>query len=220
LLHHWLFGFRPYPGSQIHGSYWDWTTLVLRDALRKHLTPEARFLDMGTGPVAVLAIFAALRVKCRKVQAIDHLPEIVSSARNNADHLSVNIQFTCGDLFSDAEGLFDLIAFNTPYMDLETGRALGILQDERSEKRFSGGHGGGETIARFLRDAPDHLADSGLILLGVNHYHITRSTVLGLIVKSNLELVDRIENPCTKSTAYVLRRVRSQKVDEGLPKCT
>jgi len=217
LFHLWLFGYRPYPGSRIHGGYWDWTTLVLRDALRKHLSPEARFLDMGTGPVAALAIFAALRIKCKQVQAIDHLPDIVSSARNNADYLNANIQFTCSDLFSGTEGLFDVIAFNAPYMDLETGRSLGILQDEQSEKRLSGGHGGGETIARFLHDAPDHLSDNGLILLGVNHFHITRSTVLDLIARSNLEIVDRIDNPC-KSVAYVLRCVRSQKCDKGLPK--
>jgi methylase of polypeptide subunit release factors len=219
LLHLWLFGFRPCPGSLTHGAYWDWATLVLKGALRKHLNPEARFLDMGTGAVAALAIFAALRIGCRQIKAVDVLPDIVSSARKNAEQAGVNIQFGSSDLFSNIDGLFEVVAFNAPYMDPETGRALGILQDERSEKRFSGGHGGGETIARFLRDATAHLADGGLILLGVNHYHISRSTVLGLIGESNMELFDRIENRWTRAVAYILRYVGSQNSDEGSSGC-
>lgn len=204
ILHQYLFGYRPYCKSEIYGAYWDWTTLILRKALRQHLRSDSLFLDMGTGSVGVLAIFASLRLGCRRVQAVDHIPEIVSSAKRNADSLHLNIEFYCSDLFSNVDGCFDMIAFNAPYLDFERGRDLGILEDRFSEMRFSGGRGGGETIARFLHNAPEHMSDGGTLLLGVSRYHMPRSAIQDLISSSGLELRECIESSFIPSSAYLL----------------
>lgn len=159
---------------------------------------------MGTGPVGVLAIWASLRLGCKMVQAVDYIPELVSSAKRNATFLGLNVEFYCSDLFNDVNGCFDMIAFNAPYLDLERGRDIGILKDRLSEMRFSGGPGGGETIARFLHDAPAHMSDGGTLLLGVSRYHMAQSVIQSLISSSGLELRECVESFFIPSSAYLL----------------
>jgi release factor glutamine methyltransferase len=206
ILHLFLFNYRPRIENELHVGYWDWTTLILKKALRKHLKSTDSFLDMGTGYVGVLAIFANICLNCKKILAIDQLSKIISSAKKNSDRLKLNIEFCCSDLFSQVNGRFDMIAFNAPYLDIEKGRRSGIMKDELSELRFSGGVGGGETISRFLKEASKHLSDKGKILLGVNHYHIKQSTVQDLISCSGFELCECIESFYLPATAYLLRQ--------------
>lgn len=206
ILHQYFFGYRPCYNSEIHGDYWDWTTLILKKALQRHLKPDNSFLDMGTGSVGVLAIFVNLHFRCKIIQAVDHISQIVDSAKRNADALHLNIEFYCSDLFSKTNGYFDMIVFNAPYLDLEKGRKRGILKDELSELRFSGGQGGGETIERFLLEAPKHMSSNGKLLLGVNHHHIPRNTLRDLISNSDFELCDCIESFFIPASAYLLRR--------------
>jgi HemK-related putative methylase len=208
-LHRWLFGYAPTVVGPIDGEYWDWTTLILRKALRHHLKPTDSFLDMGTGPVGVLAIYSGRRLGCEHVLAVDHLPLIVTSAKRNAERLGLNIEFLCSDLFTGVDGCFDVIAFNAPYLDIEKGRCAGILKDELAERRFGGGKGGGETIERFLHQAPQHISKGGVLLLGVNHYHIPRPTVRDLISQSGLELRGCLEGALMPACAYVLCRPES-----------
>ena len=58
IIHKYLFGFSPHP--DVYGEYWDWTTLIIKKAIQKYLQPYMSLLDIGTGPVGVLAIFANL----------------------------------------------------------------------------------------------------------------------------------------------------------------
>jgi methylase of polypeptide subunit release factors len=204
MLHRCLFGYNPCNSGDVYGEYWDWTTLILRKALQQYLSSDISFLDMGTGPVGVLAIFAKLRLGCKKVHAADHIPEIVCSAKRNADFLKLDIEFYCGDLFANINDRFDVICFNATYLDLELGHKSEMLRDKLSELRFSGGQGGGKTIGRFLRDAPEYLTDNGLVILGVNHYHIPKSTVRDLLSSSRLELRECVESFVTPASAYVL----------------
>ncbi len=204
MIHRCLFGYFPYRGSEVHGGYWDWTTLVLKKALRLHLGANSSFLDMGTGSVGCLPIFASLRLGCTKNHAVDYITEIVSSAKRCAEPLHLPVEFYCSDLFSNVQGRFDIIAFNAPYLDFEKGKDLGILKDRVSEMRFSGGKGGGETIIKFLRDAQEHMSESGSLLLGVCHYHISESSVREMIFSSGLEVRECVTCSHIPSAVYVL----------------
>lgn len=203
-IHAFLFKYRPLRESYWHVGYWDWTTLILRNALRKHLNPDDYLLDMGTGYVGVLAIYSSLWLGCKKILAIDRLQQIITCAQKNAKHLKLEITFSCSNLFENLNEKFDCIVFNAPYID--TGSQKGaLLKDELSELRFGGGVGGGETISRFLKSASQHITADGKILLGVNHYHISRTSMLSLISLSDLELCERIESHFIPATAYLLK---------------
>jgi methylase of polypeptide subunit release factors len=215
-VHRGLFGYRPCVSSSECGEYWDWTTLTLRKAIRLYLRRDMSLLDVGTGSAGVLAVFAGLKTGCRRIVGVDKVPKVVSLAQRAAEPLRLGIEFRCSDLFSNVTGRFDMIVFNAPYLDDEKARQLGILRSDLDHERFSGGAGGGETIARFLDGIPEHLLDDGCAVLGVNHYHIARTVIMGLIAGSKLRLERRLEGRCLPATAYMLRRAEA-KPGEPIP---
>lgn len=186
------------------GQYWDWTTVVLIHAIKRHLPPDADFLDLGCGPYAVLARHVQLRYQCNSVTAADHCAELLDYAKAN-DPKS-GIRYLHSDLFSGMEGDFDLIAFNAPYIDTEKGKARGLFPDTLSQKRFCGGKEGVETIRRFLMELPRHLKAEGKVLLGVNHYHIADAVMQASLWQSEYKCIDIMYNQINKSCVYVLKR--------------
>jgi len=160
-------------------------------------------LDMGCGPYAVLARFVQSRWSCASITAVDHCAELVDFARQH--DASSGITYLCSDLFEAVKGRYDLIVFNAPYLVEEKGNRLGLIPDDLSRKRFSGGNDGAATIRRFLTDCPRHLKQDGLALLGVNHYHISEETLQTAIYKSGLQPVDIRFNAFSKACVYVLR---------------
>jgi methylase of polypeptide subunit release factors len=204
-IHRLLFGYSPCIGSSEHGSYWDWTTLALKKAIKQYLKPSDKFLDVGTGTVGVLAIYAKHTIKCDYVDAIDYVPEIVLQSKKISDSLGLKIQFILSDLFENVNNTYDMIVFNSPYLDVVRGKEFGIIKDEISEKRFSGGNKGGETVSRFLSEAQHYLSADGKIALGVNHFHINKSTVQDIISASPFLILDCISNKF-QGAAYLLGR--------------
>ena len=135
------------------------------------------------------------------------------SAEKCAESLDLSIKFYCSNLFQNVQKRFDIIAFNAPYLDFDKGKKLGILKDRLSEIRFSGGKDGCETIIRFLQDAQDYLSDTGVLLLGVCHYHITQDSVQQLISSSGFELRERVTYGCIPSAVYVLCKKNKKQGD-------
>ena len=205
LLFRYLYGF-PAPNAD-WGQYWDWTTVILVNAIKRYIKPGMHFLDLGCGPYAVLARLVQQRNLCQNLVAADHCVQLVEFARAN-DPQS-DIQYLHSDLFSAIELRFDLIAFNAPYLDTERGKARGLFPDSLAEKRFCGGKDGVETVQRFLDSLPQHLNPGGIALLGVNHYHIEPSVLQATIWKSQFKCANIMNNSITKSCVYVLQRRNS-----------
>ncbi|MGI6198842.1 MAG: methyltransferase, partial [Candidatus Cloacimonadaceae bacterium] len=205
-----LFGFTP--PKPLWGQYWDWTTIALRDALRRYLKPDLSLLDMGCGPYAVLSRFAKEKLNCRAITGADHCQELVDYAQETDP--DSGIAYLHSDLFENISGKFDLIIFNAPYVEAEKGTKLGLFPTALDRKRFSGGEAGADTIARFLQAAPKYLRLEGKLLLGVNHYHIGREVVQSEIFKSGFKTVAIHHNPITKACVYVLK----EKENEEMPK--
>jgi methylase of polypeptide subunit release factors len=204
-------GFGHWPAPAVRGQLWDWTTLALAAAMKKQVRPGATLLDMGTGPVGVLAIYAKLQLGCSRAMGVDHLPELLPSARATAARSGAAVEFAPSSLFSSVPGRFDFIVFNAPYIPVAEGRDLGALRQRMDEQRWSGGLSGLETIDRFLREAPDHLTPSGLILLGVNHFYLAAAAVRRAFVNAGLEELGATRHRLTQACAYLLRPAASSK---------
>jgi methylase of polypeptide subunit release factors len=198
-----LFGH--WPAREVQGQLWDWTTLALAAALRKQVQPGASLLDMGTGPAGVLAIYAKVQLHCGRVFGVDHLPELLPTARATAARCGAAVEFAPSALFSSAQGRFDFIVFNAPYIPVGEGRHLGALRQSVDEKRWSGGVSGLETIERFLGEAPNHLTASGRIVLGVNHFYLAPDAVRRTFVTAGLEQLGVTRHRLTQACAYLLR---------------
>ena len=204
-----LFGH--WPAREVQGQLWDWTTLALAAALRKQVQPGASLLDMGTGPAGVLAVFAKLQLRCGRVSGVDHLPELLRSARATAARSGAAVDFTQSALFASVQGRFDFIVFNAPYIPVGKGRDLGALRQSVDEKRWAGGVSGLETIERFLAEAPDHLTSSGCVVLGVNHFYLAPGAVRKTILDAGLEELRVTRHRLTQASAYLLRPVGFSK---------
>ena len=114
------------------------------------------FLEMGSG-TGLTAIHAAKAGA--EVTASDISPKAVECTKRNAAKNGLRIKTIQSDLFHNLSGIFDVIAFNPPYLP---GAANSTSWIERS---WSGGGRGCETTVQFLGEAWKHLAPGGRIYL-------------------------------------------------------
>jgi release factor glutamine methyltransferase len=106
-----------------------------------------RFLDMGCGTgLQANSIGNAEEIVCADINkdAVDYSKENVKK-----------IDFVTSDLFEKIEGKFDLIAFNTPYLD----------EGEPKDTSWTVMQNGKDVIERFIRESRAHLEDGGQIMM-------------------------------------------------------
>jgi release factor glutamine methyltransferase len=112
-------------------------------------------LDVGTG-TGIIALTAA--GKAGKVLGVDLNPEAVKLAKINAGlNGIVNTEFIESDLFSNVSGVYDLIAFNPPYLPVDEDGQIG--------RAWSGGVNGNEVIESFINTVGDYLKPAGRVQL-------------------------------------------------------
>ena len=71
-----------------------------------------------------------------------------------------NIEILFGNLFEVVKNRkFDVILFNTPYLPTDSGD---VINDDLNYA-FDGGLDGRKVIDRFIKEAPNHLNDKGII---------------------------------------------------------
>ncbi len=125
-------------------------------------------LDWGTGSGAV-ALAIADEAPGLRVVALDRSQTALARARDNAARSpGAQVEWLHSDGFAAVAGRrFDVIAANPPYLSVQD------LADAPPELRFEpeealvSGPGGLEAVERIAREAPDHLAAGGWVLIEV-----------------------------------------------------
>lgn len=204
----WLI-FRYLPNNLDYDNLWDWTSLQLIKCLRKYSNKNLDLLDMGTGPFAVLAIYCRNNLNFHKIHAVDYIPSIFKNATQQE---SRDITFIMSNLFEKVNDQYGVICFNAPYIVKSKGEEFGNFVTELSEMRWSGGLDGTETIERFLDQAKDHLKDNGVVLLGINTFHLSDVVCSNKIEKCHYRIIDKEYNKFNKSLVYVLHYWRENEV--------
>jgi len=141
-------------------------TECLVEAALARMSPEPRIwvLDLGTGSGAVALAVAASRPTAN-VEGVDCDAGCVTLARWNAERLGISAAFYESDWFSAVGGSYDLILANPPYV------AQGDPHLHRGDLRFEprraliGGPDGLSHLRQIVRQAPDHLAQGGTLLV-------------------------------------------------------
>ena len=125
-----------------------------------------RLVDVGTGS-GNLAITLALEQPAFHVTAVDVSEEALGLARENAERLRIadRIAFLRSDLLAQAEGPFDWIVANLPYIptgDLETLQREVMFDPVLA---LDGGKDGLTIVKRLIESIPGKLASNGTVAL-------------------------------------------------------
>ncbi|WP_397533661.1 50S ribosomal protein L3 N(5)-glutamine methyltransferase [Roseateles sp.] len=129
-----------------------------------------RVLDLctGNGSLAVLAAMAWPEVQ---VDAIDLSADALAVARINVDKHSLGerIRLLQGDGLVPAQGRYDLILCNPPYVN---SQSMAVLPQEylaEPQLALAGGADGMDFVRRLLAEAPQHLSPHGVLVLEIGN---------------------------------------------------
>ena len=132
--------------------------LLAKAVLEMDLSEGDRCLDMGTGTGFIAS--KMVDSGAGQVLAVDVNPEAVQEASEKLeDYESIEVRES--DLFENVDGVFDLIAFNPPYLPDDE-------EDVDDEGMWVGGETGEELTEEFLDEAGDYLSENGFVIFIVS----------------------------------------------------
>ena len=176
-------------------SFFELGTVVMRRALARDLRDGMRVLEIGTGPYAILATWAARRNRLNAV-ATEIEPEWAERARSVAARVGVPLDVRTCDMTGDIDGLFDAIWFVPPFIARHRFNALVASTWRRSARelellalRSVGGEQGSELIARFYAEAAPRLSPDGRAYVCFNTQHVAPESVASLARAAGLRLL-------------------------------
>ncbi len=143
---------------------------LLEEQVKKH-AKNKKVLDIGSG--SGIQSETALKAGAISVLASDIDDESINLLKLK------NIPAIKSNLFQNIKGKFDLIIFNPPYLPEDK------REDKLSRKATTGGKKGDEIIARFLKQAKNHLTKNGIILLVISSL-TPKDRILKILHKNNL----------------------------------
>ncbi|NCX93557.1 MAG: 50S ribosomal protein L3 N(5)-glutamine methyltransferase [Gammaproteobacteria bacterium] len=132
-------------------------------------TPE-RILEIGTGS-GCMAITCAKVFPGAQVDAADISKEALSVAALNvkAHHVAHQVRLLESDVMEKAEGLYDLIISNPPYVDAEDFREMPTEYHHEPKIALASGEEGLDCTIRILESALNHLKPNGMLFVEVGN---------------------------------------------------
>ena len=129
-----------------------------------------RVLDLctGNGSLAVLAAMAWPEIE---VDALDLSEDALAVAKLNVERhgLAERIRLLQGDGLKGAQGPYDLILCNPPYVNSQSMAALPAEYQAEPELALAGGSDGMDFIRELLRAAPAALNENGVLVLEIGN---------------------------------------------------
>jgi release factor glutamine methyltransferase len=127
---------------------------LLGEAVLAEVREGDLVLDMGTGS-GVNAILAASRAA--HVMAVDVSEEAIAATRNNVQRNGVEqvVEVRRSDVFSDVEGVFDLIIFDPPFRWFAP---RDVLEATTTDEDY-------RAMTSFFAQAKEHLSKMGRMLI-------------------------------------------------------
>lgn len=182
----------------------DSETLV-QAALFHRTQPVQRVLDMGTGTGCLLLSLLHEYPQAQGV-GVDISEQALALARENARLLGLEhrVSFQISDWCAQAEGSFDIIVCNPPYIAQRDADTL--MPEVRKYDPFIalfGGEDGLDAYRSLLPQAARHLAEGGLVILELGAEQA--DAVAGLAAEAGLKEVARCPDLAGTMRALVCR---------------
>ncbi len=131
----------------------------------------ARVLDLCTGGGS-LAVLCAMRFPLAEVVGSDLSADALALARENLDlhALADRVTLCHGDLWEPLAGrTFDMVVCNPPYVNSGSMAVLPAEFKAEPQSALAGGPDGMDLVRRILAGAPQHLSESGHLLVEIGH---------------------------------------------------
>ncbi|HEY0954143.1 MAG TPA: 50S ribosomal protein L3 N(5)-glutamine methyltransferase [Roseateles sp.] len=145
--------------------------LIADASIDPWLHPDSRrVLDLCTGNGS-LAVLAAMAWPDVEVDALDIDTNALAVAKLNVErhNLALRVRLLQGDGLKGAEGSYDLILCNPPYVNSQSMAALPAEYLAEPELALAGGSDGMDFIRELLRAAPAVLNDDGVLVLEIGN---------------------------------------------------
>jgi ribosomal protein L3 glutamine methyltransferase len=129
-----------------------------------------RVLDLCTGNGS-LGILAALAFPDITVQGLDLSKDALAVAHINIERHGLEGRMTLAesDGLAQADGVFDLILCNPPYVNAQSMSELPAEFKAEPALALAGGADGMDLIRQMLRDAPAHMSEHAVLVLEIGH---------------------------------------------------
>lgn len=129
-----------------------------------------RVLDLCTGNGS-LGILAALAFPDITVQGLDLSKDALAVAQINIERHGLEGRMTLAesDGLAKADGVFDLILCNPPYVNAQSMSELPAEFKAEPALALAGGDDGMDFIRQMLRDAPAHMSEHAVLVLEIGH---------------------------------------------------
>jgi ribosomal protein L3 glutamine methyltransferase len=145
--------------------------LIADASIDPWLRPDSRrVLDLCTGNGS-LAVLAAMAWPDVDVDALDIDIDALAVAKLNVERhsLALRVRLLQGDGLAGADGPYDLILCNPPYVNSSSMAALPSEYRAEPELALAGGTDGMDFIRELLRAAPAALNDDGVLVLEIGN---------------------------------------------------
>ena len=143
-------------------------TEILVEEAQRYLKPGMRILDLCTGSGCIL--IALLKQMPLAGTGTDLSGQALETARRNAARHEVEAVFEEGDLFEAAEGRYDLIVSNPPYIPTgEIAKLQPEVRDHDPGSALDGGPDGLVFYRRIAQEAASYLNPGGRLCVEIGY---------------------------------------------------
>lgn len=165
----WFMGYEFLVNSKVLIPRFD--TEVLVEEAKKHVMPGCRLLDVCTGSGCILlSLLAEEDEKIDKGTGVDISAEALQVAEANRERMGLKADFRKSDLFSNVEGMYDLIVSNPPYIATEELNSLmPEVRDHEPVLALDGKEDGLYFYRKIIEQAADHLASGGWLCFEIGY---------------------------------------------------
>lgn len=182
-------------------------TEILVEAAMQRLHDSMRVLDLCTGTGCILISLLNYSNDCTGT-GVDISEKAINLAKHNATEILGsldNINFVLADLYEGAEGRYDLIVSNPPYIATEV---IDTLEPEVKEYEphlaLDGGNDGLDLVRRIVSEANEYLVPGGHLMMEIGYDQ-------GSVTCELMEAAGFIEVQCIKDYAGLDRVVVGTK---------
>lgn len=142
------------------------TEILVEEAL-KRMSEHARILDLCTGSGCILLSLLYNKNKAEGV-GIDISEDALEVAKRNSCDLNIHAEFIQSNLLEKAEGAFDLIVSNPPYIPAKVIEGLmEEVRDYEPHLALDGGEDGLDFYRRIVAEAGAYLNPGGWLIMEI-----------------------------------------------------